>query len=377
MIFWGMIGYPMTLLLLGKTKLSKRPFYQKKEDYLPTVTVLIVAHNEETVILDKLKNVCTLDYPKEQLEIVVASDHSTDKTNVIVERFIQEHGGKRRIRIVKSQQRGGKTNAQNEAVQTIQSEIIVFTDANAMIDTHALKKIVDPFQEPSISYTTGQLVYINKERSATSASEDSYWSLDTKIREIEGRIQTITAGNGALYACRKSEYIEFPPIESHDSSMPRAFALKKQRAIAVSDAFVYEKAGETSEDEFQRKVRMNRVIIQSIMATKETSNLFKYGWYSFFYFGHRTSRYLLWFNHLLFLITSLILFKTSLFFEVMTYVQLIFYILAIIPIVLPIRQHKLCLPYYYMLTIWAQAVGIYRVLRKQSKPVWESAKTTR
>ena len=124
-------------------------------------------------------------------------------------------------------------------------------------------------------------------------------------RNIESKIQTITAGNGAIYAVRNKDYQRIPPIECHDSSFPIVYALEKKRAIYNPDAVAYEKAGEDDEDEFKRKVRMNRIIFRGIMPDLRVFNVFSYHWFSYFYFGHRTCRYLLWMMHLLVLLLNI------------------------------------------------------------------------
>ena len=185
-IFWTNVGYPISILLLGKIIKRKN---KKLDDYEPIVTLMIVAHNEEKVIAEKMENVLKIDYPKDKLEILVASDNSTDKTNEIVEEYINKNPN-RNIRLYKSKERKGKTNAQNEAYRTVKSEILVMTDANAMLKEDAVRELVSSFDE-NVSYVTGKLNYINKDENLTSNTENTYWDLDTKIRDIESNIQTI------------------------------------------------------------------------------------------------------------------------------------------------------------------------------------------
>ncbi|MBF8807265.1 MAG: glycosyltransferase [Enterococcus lacertideformus] len=371
-----MVGYPVSLLFIAKgIKPMKSEATKRSSEDKPTVTILIVAHNEEQVILDKLKNVCALDYPNEKIEIIVASDHSTDRTNQIVEQFIQENP-KRDIHLYPTQQRDGKTNAQNEAVRIAKNEIIVFTDTNAMIDPLAIEKLVDGLAQTDVCYVTGRLIYKNTQQQI-SQSESTYWDMDVRIRSIESQLQTITAGNGALYACWRADYIEVPVIESHDSALPRYFALQNKRALAIDDAFVYEKAGETKEDEFKRKVRMNRLILPAIMPDFRILNILKYKWYTFFYFGHRTCRYTLWLNHLLLLASNFLLLPTGIFYQVTFFGQLLFYLIGNIVLLKNSKNKYLSISAYYLLTIYAQLVGVYNSLTGKNKPYWDKAETTR
>ena len=222
-IFWAMIGYPLSLKIIGQLYKSRKLI--KDYSYQPTVTVMVVAHNEEKVILDKLNNIIELDYDENKIEFLIASDNSTDKTNELVKQFIEEHPDKK-IRLYEVKERMGKTNAQNEAQKTVTTEYLVMTDANSIMNKNSVKELMSAFTSKDIAYVSGRLSIINQEASDISNAESSYWDSDLAIREIEGRIQTITAGNGALYACRNDDYYHFNPIQCHDSAMPILYALQ-------------------------------------------------------------------------------------------------------------------------------------------------------
>ncbi|MED4210535.1 glycosyltransferase family 2 protein [Priestia megaterium] len=374
-IFWAMIGYPISIKFIGK--LYKARTLEKEYAHQPTVTVMVVAHNEEKVILDKLNNIIELDYPQDKLEFLIASDNSTDATNEIVKNFIADHKEHHNIRLYEVKARKGKTNAQNEAQKTVTTEYLVMTDANSIMDKKSVKELMAAFVSEDIAYVSGRLSIVNHDISDVSNAEASYWDSDLAIREIEGRVQTITAGNGALYACRTTDYYDFDPIECHDSAMPPLYAIKGKRAIANHDAIAYEKAGEVVEDEFGRKVRMNRVILRHILPDLRILNIFKYKWFSYFYFGHRTCRYLLWIAHLIVFISSAVLGTESLFYTVAFIGQIFFYALAIIKGLTKVNNKYLTLIYYYCVTVIAQWVGVYNILTGRAKPFWEKAESTR
>ncbi len=373
-IFWANIGYPMTIVVLDK--ILKKKKLPKKLDYEPNVTIMVVAHNEEKVIKEKLENLLKIDYPKEKLEILISSDNSTDATNYIVKEFISKHK-ERNIVLYEVTERKGKTNAQNEAARLVKSEILVMTDANAMLEQNSVRELVSAFYDDTIVYVTGRLCYVNSKDNDTSKSENTYWDLDTKIRDIESKFQTITAGNGALYACRTKEYYDFEPIKCHDSAMPLYYALKQKRAIANHDAIAYEKAGENTQDEFKRKVRMNRIILGSILPNIKILNVFKYKWFTFFYLGHRTCRYLLWLMHILAYITSAILLKQNYLYLIAFILQTLAYLVAIIKVKFKLNNKILNMVYYYCMTIVAQIVGVKNILTGKAKPFWEKAESTR
>lgn len=373
-IVWAMVGYPLSLKLLGR--LYKNQKHEKNYFHQPTVTIMVVAHNEEKVIFEKLINIIELNYPQDKIEFLVASDNSTDETNQIVAQFIKNHPN-HKIRLYEVKARKGKTNAQNEAQKLVTTEYLVMTDANSMMDKDSVIELMASFTSEEIAYVSGRLTIINQASSDISNAEANYWDSDLATREIEGRIQTITAGNGAIYACRTNDYYEFDPIQCHDSAMPPMYALQGKRAIANHDAVAYEKAGEVIEDEFGRKVRMNRIILKQIMPDVRILNIFKYKWFSYFYFGHRTCRYLLWLSHLMLFIFNALLIQKSLFFGIAFAGQVLFYLLSLVKVFTKSNNKYLTLIYYYCVTIIAQWVGVFNILTGKAKPFWEKAETTR
>ncbi|MCU7557549.1 glycosyltransferase family 2 protein [Macrococcus capreoli] len=373
LIVWPMIGYNYFLILLDKLiKLEDHP----RKEQTPKVSLIIPAHNEEKVILKKLENLMSLDYPNDKIEIIVANDNSNDSTANIVESFINSNP-KFKTRLYNVVERKGKTNAQNEAVKTTDCEILVFTDANSMLDQRAIQELVSSFYDDSIMYVSGDLVYTNAADNPTSDAENTYWNLDKKIRNIESNLSSITAGNGALYAIRKDLYVEVPLIHSHDSKMPKEAVLRGYKAITNNHAIAYEKAGENDEDEYKRKVRMNRVIFESIFESLFFINIFKYKFFTIQMLSHRTLRYLLAINHiLLFIINTILVLKNpKLFYKLSLFLQTLFYVFAIIGRFNPFKLFKL--PYYYCMTLVAQLHGMMNYFTGKRKPFWEKAESTR
>lgn len=373
-IFWAMLGYPLTIRLIDKIL---KPKDNKKVDNSDlTVTVMVVAHNEEKVIQQKLENIINLEYPSTKIKFIIASDNSTDNTNNIVQKFIEDNP-KYNITLFKATKRMGKTNAQNEAQKFVDSDILVMTDANSMLLENSVQEIVNSFSSENIAYVTGKLIYSNSKNNFTSESEATYWDTELETRYIESKLQTITAGNGALYAVRNEEYVDFDPINSHDSIMPMYYALNGKRAVFNKDAIAIEKAGETNSDEFGRKVRMNRVLLKFILPSISLLNILKYRWYTFFYLGHRTSRYLLWVSHIFLFICSLILSSNNILYFFLLLLQILFYLLALVQQFFKSKSKLLILINYYTLTLVAQIVGVYKVVTGKAKPFWEKAETTR
>ena len=374
-VFYAMVGYPLVLIIIGKTK--KHKDIRKNIAYEPLVSYIIVAHNESKCIKQKLDNILSFEYPLNKLQIIVASDFCTDNTNDIVNEFIGLHP-ELNIILNKSKSHKGKTNAQNEAVALAVGEVLVFTDANSMFNSASIRELVCCFASDDVAYVCGRLVYSN-DFNLTASSESFYWSLELKQREIESAFHTITAGNGSIYAVKKSYYLEINPILCHDEAFPRIFALQKKESLYNPNAIAYEKAGENNKDEFKRKVRMNRTILNIFVTMWRPLNCFRYRWFSFFYFGHRTCRYLLWLNHLLFFISSLlfVVFGNYIVGGILVFLQIVILIFGVVSIKHSFRFKGFRIIGYYSMTVLAQLVAAVKQMLGRSKPVWDKAESTR
>lgn len=372
-IFHTFIGYPISLIILNK--IIPKDKVNIRTDFKPAVSIIIPAHNEELVIENKLKNLINLSYPKEKLEIIIASDNSTDGTNTLVEEFIQNNLD-RNIQLYCVQKRMGKTNAQNEAVKIAKGEVLVFSDANSILKSDCVEQLVKYFSDDKIAYVSGKLVYINKDVSESSNAENSYWNYDLMMREVESNLGSITAGNGAIYAIRKLDYFNLDPIYCHDSMIPIKSVLNNKKAKYSSTAIAFEKAGETSSDEFKRKVRMARKNLAISYTDLSKYNPFKTKWFSYFYFSHRYLRNSLSLLHFILFISNLFILKCNNDLYLLIFImQILFYIVAISS---KFSSNKICyLTYYYLMTMLAQIQGAFNEISGKSKPFWEKAESTR
>lgn len=370
-IFYAMIGYPLTLLILEK--ILKR---KNRKDYSisPKVTMIISAYNEEKVIEKKLENITKSDY--KNLEILIANDCSDDRTVEIAESFIKTHPDYD-IKIVTAKNHYGKTNAQNEAAAEASGEILVFSDANSMFKENAIKELVSFFTDDSIEYVCGSLIYAKDDDISSVVAENTYWDMELRMRKIESEIATIAAGNGAIYACRKKDYRHYNLISSHDYEMPLYAGLNKKRALYNPDAIALEKAGATTSDEFKRKIRMQRRILTNIFTNLKRLNIFKYGWFSFFHFNHKTLRFLQSFFHIVLYLSNIFLLSSGFIYKVAFIFQNLFFLLALIGKLSKSKSKIFYFPRYYTMMMLAQIIGAYREMTGKSKATWEKAETTR
>ena len=239
LIAWTHAGYPALLAVLPARQKGQSPLSR-----LPSVALVVAAHNEEGVIRERLENALALDYPG--LEVVVALDGCTDRTAAIAAEFDG-------VRVVETP-RGGKVAAQNAAVRTTDAEIVAFSDANSLWRPDALRALVAPFADPEVGYACGRLELVDPASGANV--EGVYWRYELWQRARESGLGSITAGNGAIYAVRRSAYIELGTGQSHDIGLPFRLRRNGLRSLYVPDAVATEEAAPTTSSEWPRKVRM-------------------------------------------------------------------------------------------------------------------------
>ena len=242
---WTHVGYPLAAAALAR----KRPKPVRHRDNVPGVALIVAAHDEEAVIEDRLRNLLELDYPPARLQIVVASDASTDGMDEIVERLATAEP---RIMLLRCP-RAGKVAAQNLAVAGSKAKIVAFSDANASWAPDALTKLVRSFGDPEVAYVCGRL---SLRRPDGTNREGVYWRYETWLREQESLAGSVTGGNGAIYAVRRSDYVDVDPRFGHDLALPYLMVQRGRRAVYEPEALAFEKPSRDLEDEYARKVRM-------------------------------------------------------------------------------------------------------------------------
>jgi len=188
------------LLLSVVSKIRARPV--SKGQFSPKVSVIITAYNEERDLAAKLENTLSLNYPKELLEIIVASDCSSDRTDDIARSFAS-----RGVGLWRQSQRWGKTAAQNAAVEQARGEIILFSDATTLYEPDVLQVMMPSFLDASVGCVAGRLVYVDPGQSGVGLGARSYWGYETYLKRHESRIGSLIGASGCLYAVRRSAYV--------------------------------------------------------------------------------------------------------------------------------------------------------------------------
>jgi cellulose synthase/poly-beta-1,6-N-acetylglucosamine synthase-like glycosyltransferase len=275
------LGYPATLAVAGLVLRRARHV----EDAEPTVSLIIAAHNEEACIARKIENSLALDYPRDRLEIIVASDGSTDRTVEIVESY-RDRGV-----LLREFARIGKTGMQNEVARSAAGDILVFSDANAAYRPDAVRKLVRNFADPAVACASGQLVY---QTSAASAGdgESSYWNYEKFLKRCESDLSSLIGANGSIYAVRRSDYVNIDNDLISDLVEPLALVRNGKRVVYEPEAVSIEEASTTYSVEFRRKVRILTRSIKGLLHMRALLNPFRYGIFSFQLVVHKLLRYL-------------------------------------------------------------------------------------
>ncbi len=363
LIVYTHLGYPLALRAL--LALRRRPTLRPGTwEELPRVSLIVAAYDEEEVIAAKVANALALDYPRELLELIVASDGSTDAT--------AERARAAGADLVLELPRGGKVAAQNAAAEKASGEILAFSDANSVWRPDALRHLLEPFADPAIGYACGEVRFLD---STGENLEGAYWRYEMKVREMESALAGVTAGNGAIYAVRASAYVPLAPSGSHDLSFPFQLAKKGKRSLYVPWARAEEKMVPTMEGEFARKRRMMVGLWDIVVGERMISPRGYRPLYAFELFSHRLLRYLTPFLHLLAFVACLLLLDQGWVYVVAYGVQLAAIAAAILGGQFRIAPFRVAR--YYAMTTLSIAAGLWDRMRQGPPAKWDKAPGTR
>jgi cellulose synthase/poly-beta-1,6-N-acetylglucosamine synthase-like glycosyltransferase len=386
LIVYTHLGYP--LLLRGLVALFGRDQAGDASE-LPRVSLVIPAYDEEEVIERKVANARELDYPPDRLEVVVASDGSSDRTAELARSAGAD--------LVLELPRGGKVAALNQAVRHVRggsddararasatrdvseeppvsgSEILAFSDANSYWRPDALRRLVGRFADQRVGYACGQVRFHGGEG---GNQEGLYWRYEMAVRSLETRLGGITAGNGGIYAVRREAYIDLDPSRGQDIGFPFELTKRGWRAVYEPEAIAEERMAPTVEGEFRRKRRMMSGL-WDVMLKWGMLDPRGYGpVYAFEIYSHRLLRYLTPWMHLIALAANAALLGRGTVYVVTFALQLALLAAALLGRFVPALPLRIA--YYYVTVTASIAVGLWDRLRAGRVPIgWEKVQGTR
>lgn len=366
-LFYIFIGYPIVMAVLSALFAKT----VRREDITPEVSLVISAYNEQDVIRAKLENTLALDYPKEKLEIIVASE-ATDNTNDIVRRFADLG-----VILFAYENREGKPATLYRTVPLARGEIIVFSDANALYRKDALRKLVRNFADPRVGCVSGRLTYVNSKESAIGEGESAYWEFEFLLKGMLSRLMRLSGGvNGSIFAIRKALY---SPIDKHrgdDYELSNRIQIAGHGVVLEPEAVSFEEASATSRQEFRRKVRLATWNLQSTLILMREALSGRKLLTVFILFSHRFLRYTtpLWLLTLfvsnMFLLEGMPLWVFLL--------QVLFYLTALAGYVLEKQKRPVkavfLIPFYFCMVNVAAFMALLKNLSRKTETLWEKAR---
>lgn len=373
-VFYTYVGYGFVIYFLSKLKRRARTLIDQTDNRLPEITVLIAAYNEENYIEEKIVNTLQLDYPKNKMSVFVVTDGSTDSTPELVKKF---HA----VKLFHEPQRRGKIHAVNRVMKAVDTTIVIFSDANTILNKQALRNIVRHYQNPTVGGVAGEKrIFKKAEDNASGAGEGIYWKYESFLKKKDAQVYSIVGAAGELFSVRTKLYQE--PAENiiiEDFYLSMKIAASGYRFMYEPDAYAMETASANVEEEWKRKVRICAGGFQAMAKLAHVMNPFRYGILSFQYISHRVLRWTLapLFLPLIFISNLWLAVEGSFFFSLFLAGQVLFYGLAALGYLLKDREISIkgfFVPYYFSVMNLAVYAGFLRYCKGRQSVVWEKAK---
>lgn len=363
------VGYPLLVFIASLVSPRK---VKRVDSVFPSVTVIITAYNEERDLAAKIDNTLALDYPKDKIEILVASDCSTDGTEDIVRSFAS-----RDVRLHRQTQRLGKTAAQNAAVELARGDILLFSDATTLYQPDVLRVMVPNFADAEIGCVAGRLIYVNPTASSVGHGAQSYWGYETFLKRHESRFSSLIGVSGCLYAVRRSAYVPLNPEACSDFIIATKMVEQGLRTIYEPMALCTEKTNDRTNRELPMRVRVIAQTYTDLWRHRGMMNPRRTGFYALQLLSHKVMRYLMPAFLIAILLASAVLARGSTFYLVLFAGQIAFYALAFAGWLLERagkRSRLLALPHYFVLANLASLLAFNKFLRGERYAYWETAR---
>lgn len=357
-VFYAYLGYPLSLLILRP---RKRKGLQR--EMTPPVTLIITAFNEEKRIRAKLENTVALDYPPEDLQVIVASDGSTDLTNEIVRSYAPQG-----IELLEVKNRGGKENAQKEAVSHARGDIIVFSDVATRIDPHGLLQIVSNFADSSVGCVSSEDRLIGQD--GKPSGEGFYVCYEMWLRRLESQVNSLVGLSGSFFAARAEVCRDFSGDVQSDFRTLLSSMKLGMRGVSDPDAVGHYLDIANEKKEFERKVRTVLRGLTVFFNHCEFLNVRKYRLFSYQFFCHKLLRWLVPFFLLIAFLTNVLLVPASGFYAISMAGQILFYTLAVYGWKVGGLKGYMKIPMFFLVVNAAIAVAWYHYMSGKRVVLW-------
>jgi len=357
--------YPL-ILWIASILFGKRV---KKAAVIKNVSLIISAYNEEDIIEKKLKNSLKLDYPVDKLEIIVASE-AVDGTNDIVRRYAEKG-----VKLFSYAKREGKAATLYRAVPETSGEILVFSDANAMYERDAIRKLVQNFADDRIGCVSGVLQYKNPSGASAGRDESRYWRYEIFLKKIESKLFALLGANGSIFALRRKAYLPLNKYRGDDFELPINSKIEGFGSVLEPAAISYEEGNKFYSQEFKRKVRIVSWNFESALLLLRRALQRKRYFVAFLLLSHKILRWWLSLFLVFIFLSSLFLVKSGGLYAFFFIIQAIFYSVALTAYLMDKYTGKrpdkpLSIPYYFCMVNVAASIGLFKSLSNRTESLW-------
>ncbi len=371
-VFYSYVGYPILLFVILKIKKSHTTSVISK-NYEPTVTLFVAAYNEQDFVDAKIENSLALDYPKEKLELVWVTDGSDDMTNQLLNKYPN-------VKVYYKPKRNGKINAMNRGMQFVDSEIVIFSDGNTLLNKETVTEIVNGFNNKKTGCIAGEKrIEMSDKEAAATAGEGFYWKYESWIKRLDAQTGSCIGAAGELFAIRNKLFFNVQKDTILDDFIiSLTIAMKGYKIDYTPKAYALEKASASISEEMKRKVRIAAGSIQSLVRLKSLLNIFKYGFLSFQYYSHKVMRWVVTPVSLVLLLPlNFYLAVNNPLYRVLLMLHLLLYVFVVLGYIFKDKKTEIgavFIPYYFFMANFSMWLGFFRYLKGAQPVNWERAK---
>ena len=385
-VFYAYLGYGILLFFIIKIKRFLHKNKQKpveNANFLPPVTFMVAAYNEERWMPEKIANTLALDYPKDKIAFFFVTDGSNDRTPDIVEEWREKQEnteGGAKITLFHASERRGKIAAVERVMPFVETPIVIFTDANTDINPDAVRKIVRHYADDNVGAVAGEK-RVQMSGEASGAGEGIYWKYESLLKKWDSELHSVVGAAGELFSLRTELY---KPVEKdtliEDFVMTLRIAKAGFKVVYEPEAYAVEGHSADVKEELKRKIRISAGGLQAIWRLAALLNPFRYGVLCFQYVSHRVLRWTLaplalplifWLNW------EVVLRGGHFFYTILLWLQVVFYVAALSGWIFEKMKMKVkafYVPYYFCMMNYSVYLGFWRLIRGKQSVVWDKAK---
>lgn len=379
LVFYNYIGYILPIYLWNRLRKPSTPIPPPHQDNWPSVSFIVAAYNEQDCIREKILNSLDQDYPLEKVEYIFITDGSTDETPDIAKTFPLIHA-------LHEPERRGKSAAVNRAVSHAHNDILIFSDANTILNREATRNIARHYQDPRVGGVAGEKKVLSTTPHAQEVGEGEglYWKYESFLKQQDSRFYSVVGAAGELFSLRKELYEPLPPDVILDDFVLSLRVTEKGRRVRYEpDAYAMELPSLSMADERKRKVRIAAGGFQAIGLLTPLLAFWRYPRLTYLYVSHRVLRWAL--SPLCLILaycSTIVLFVTvgglaHVLYGLLLAAQTTLYGLAIVSTLFPALNKKsrlIKLGSYFVFMNVSVVLGFFRFLRGRQAATWEKAR---